>query len=142
MDERMSSVLELDLGTPPPATKSSGVGEDGNDDDSRYGNIPIKLGSPRTNPRIDEYMAFPTPEVLRPGVEKLGEGVGEQSNWAEDLEADLEMVVMRLEQLADDEFKADGSKSPREYYLQRLRAVLGDKGRRFPVKVSEKKLKK
>ncbi|KAF2195217.1 hypothetical protein K469DRAFT_698783 [Zopfia rhizophila CBS 207.26] len=54
-------------------------------------------------------------------------------------EVDLERVLQRLEQLAQDEWKADKSVDVREYYVRRLMVALGGQKRLFSVEIQESK---
>lgn len=130
------------------------------------GSVPIALGSPTVNPRIEEYLSFTSKDLptqapppatgaklnehvsststtaldadsLRSRVSFKSEGVTEKSNWAEELEESLERTCQRLEQLAKDEHKADPSKAVKEYYVARLRQYLGSHKRLVPVKIAD-----
>lgn len=116
--------------------------------------VPIALGSPTLNPRLPEYLAFPstTAENASSTTRTLGtnsldshnsikseNGVTEKSNWAEDVEERLENTCLSLEQLARDENQHDDSKSVEEYYIARLIRLLGNKKKReFPVDIQKK----
>lgn len=111
------------------------------------GSLPITLGSPTANPRLDEYLAYRSSGVDST-MKNLGNaqvdgsgsqdgGVGEKSNWAEEVIGDLERALMRLEQLADDEGAADGAKPAREYYVERLIKALEAGDRKYPVKATD-----
>ncbi|KAF2656019.1 hypothetical protein K491DRAFT_757827 [Lophiostoma macrostomum CBS 122681] len=105
---------------------------------SPCGSIPIALGSPVTNPRLQEYLAH-GPNAAKNGGEKSTEGddskdgVSEKSNWAEEVMGDLERAILRLEQLADDEESSKGL-SAKEHFLERLNKVVGSEDRKYPVK--------
>jgi hypothetical protein len=130
------------------------------------GLVPIALGSPTLNPRIAEFLSFtsndlpdhaPAPATgttlaehasststtaldansMRSHVSLMSEGVTEKSNWAEDLEDNLEHMCLRLEQLAKDEHNANPSYSTEDYYVARLHRLLGDSSRNIPVKVAK-----
>ncbi|KAH7390712.1 hypothetical protein BKA66DRAFT_459596 [Pyrenochaeta sp. MPI-SDFR-AT-0127] len=131
------------------------------------GSVPIALGSPTVNPRIEEYLSFtskdlPTkaPSACFPStfvdtalsVSKMAtdneslisrnsfksdSGVTEQSNWAEELEDCVDRACMRLEQLARDEFITDPSVSVEEYYIARLKRLLGSGKREIPVSIQK-----
>lgn len=129
--------------------------------------VPIALGSPTVNPRIDEYLSFTSKDLPTKAVaacvpsafvgtaSSLGKtaivneslkshnsiksdgGVTEKSNWAEELEESLDRTCMRLEQLARDEFVADPSVSVEEYYITRLKRLLGSGKREVPVNIQK-----
>ncbi|USP79967.1 hypothetical protein yc1106_07241 [Curvularia clavata] len=127
--------------------------------------VPFILGSPASNPLIEEYLSFtsndlPTKSVapclpstlMETGAVSIktavngssehnafSEGVTEKTNWAEEVEEAVERVCLRLEQLADDEFKSDPSKSIEEYYVARLQRLLGGNKRKVPVHVHKVK---
>jgi hypothetical protein len=130
------------------------------------GSVPIALGSPTINPRIEEYLSFtskdlptqaPSPatgttlaehasststtiinaDSLRSRVSFMSDGVTEKSNWAEELEDSVDRTCFRLEQLAQDEHKADPSKTVEYYYVARLRRILGNNKRTIPVKIAK-----
>ncbi|KAH9869315.1 hypothetical protein IAQ61_006521 [Plenodomus lingam] len=127
------------------------------------GSVYIALGSPMVNPRIEEYLSFtskdlPTKALSGCVPSTLGEngisfnatvgpassrnsmksdGVTEKSNWAEDVEDNVNHVCLRLEQLAEDEHVADPSKSVDEYYVARLERLLGSCKRAIPVKIEK-----
>jgi hypothetical protein len=129
------------------------------------GTVPIALGSPTLNPRIEEYLSFtsedlPTkapapcfPSTLA-GDESSSTkkvlgltssscsmrsdgGVTEKTNWAEEVEDTVNRACLRLEQLALDENSADPSKTVEEYYIDRLKRLLGDRKRIVPVKIQK-----
>jgi hypothetical protein len=129
------------------------------------GSVPIALGSPTVNPRIEEYLSFTSKDLptqapppvtgatlaehasststtaldgnsLRSRVSFKSDGVTERSNWAEELEDSVDRTCLRLEQLAADEHKEDPSKTIEEYYIARLRRLLGNKKRQVPVKIA------
>lgn len=131
----------------------------------RIGSVPIALGSPTVNPRIVEYLSFtskdlpnkaPAPSTgttlakhaesttttaldassLRSHVSFKSDGVTEKSNWAEELEDSLERTFLQLEQLAHDEHNADPSKTTEEYYLARMKRLLGSGKRLVPVGIA------
>ena len=121
--------------------EGSNAGEDSGI--SPTGEIPIGLGSPTTNPRLQEYLAhapsgsrFPTKDRTprRDGDDgKNGKnGVVEKSNWAEDVMGDLEHAFMRLQQLAEDEEDVDGIPA-KVHYLERLNQVVTSTDRKFPT---------
>lgn len=126
------------------------------------GSVPIALGSPTINPRIEEYLSFTSKDLpnqapapvtgatlaqhaqststtvldansLRSRVSFKSDGVTEKSNWADDVEDGLERICLRLEQLAHDEYNTDPSKSPEEYYIARMKRLLGSGKRQIPV---------
>ncbi|KAJ4375200.1 hypothetical protein N0V83_002286 [Neocucurbitaria cava] len=141
-----------------PAPLGSPVGE---------GSVPIALGSPTVNPRIEEYLSFtskdlptksPAPFFASTLIEKAPsstktahdnesldshntiqseDGVTEKSNWGAELEESVDRVCMRLEQLARDEYVIDPSKSLEEYYIARLQRLLGSDKRVVPVKIQK-----
>jgi hypothetical protein len=67
------------------------------------------------------------------------DGVTEKSNWAEEIEEAVDRTCLRLEQLADDEWKRDSSKTFAEYYVARLERLLGSDKRAVPVSVQKNK---
>lgn len=122
--------------------------------------VPIALGSPMYNPRIDEYTAFEDgspPVAIAPITASLLEdsassiktlfdddsinyingkrGVTEKSNWAEEVEDHLDRACLRLEQLAYDEHVVDPSKTVEDYYIARLERLLGCNKRVVPVNI-------
>jgi hypothetical protein len=130
------------------------------------GSVPIALGTPMVNPRIEEYLSFtskdlphqaPAPATgatlaehavststtaldansLRSRVSFKSDGVTEKSNWAEELEDSLERTCLQLEQLARDEFTADPSKTIAEYYIARMTRLLGSGKRGIPVSIAK-----
>jgi hypothetical protein len=130
------------------------------------GSVPIALGSPTINPRIEEYLSFTSKDLptqapppatgttlaehasststtaidadsLRSRVSFMSDGVTEKSNWAEELEDSVDRTCFRLEQLAKDEHKADASKTAEYYYVARLRRILGNSKRTIPVKITK-----
>jgi hypothetical protein len=133
--------------------------------DVTEGSLPIALGSPAVNPRIVEYLTFtsddlPTNSVapcfpstlMRTSTGSLktvidgsdrnsekSDGVTEKSNWAEEIEEAVDRTCLRLEQLADDEWKRDSSKTFAEYYVARLERLLGSDKRAVPVSVQKNK---
>ncbi|KAL1793962.1 hypothetical protein ACET3X_007383 [Alternaria dauci] len=133
--------------------------------DVNKGSVPIALGSPAVNPRIVEYLSFtsddlPTNSVapcfpstlmktstgsLKTVIEgsdqasEKSEGVTEKSNWAEEIEDAVDRTCLRLEQLADDEWKRDNSKTFAEYYVARLERLLGSEKRAVPVTIQKSK---
>lgn len=128
------------------------------------GYVPIALGSPAPNPRIEEYLSFTSDDLPTNSVapcipstlvetgaasirtvvdgnsDRNSDGVTEKSNWAEELEDAVERTCLRLEQLAVDEFKMDSSKTIEEYYIARLRRLLGSDKRAVPVVVQTTKM--
>jgi hypothetical protein len=132
--------------------------------DATEGSVPIALGSPTVNPRIEEYLSFtskdlPTNEVapcfpstlmemstssIKTVVEPSSsrnsfksDGVTEKSNWAEELEDAVDRACMRLEQLAKDEHNTDPSKSLDDYYISRLERLLSSRKRVVPVNLQK-----
>ncbi|KAF2268392.1 hypothetical protein CC78DRAFT_608927 [Lojkania enalia] len=117
-----------------------------------FGDIPIALGSPVANPRIDEYLAYQSTSLLSPGLpddikdaeelakvnKKRSVGVTESSNWAEDIEQDFVHLLKRLENLARDEFENGQDMSIDDYYIRRLNKYLSAEGRMKPVMVTVK----
>ena len=128
--------------------------------------IPIALGSPSNNPRIEEYLNFTSDDLPVTGPDKQGpasthlptghlglhsrdnsimsgksdgaaSGVTEKSTWAEEVEDGANRAVMRLEQLATDEYKVDPSKTMEDYYIARLQKLLNASGREVKVTVSK-----
>ncbi|CAI9637702.1 unnamed protein product [Alternaria burnsii] len=120
-----------------------------------------QIRSPAVNPRIVEYLTFtsddlPTNSVapcfpstlmktstgsLKTVIEgsdqasEKSNGVTEKSNWAEEVEEAVDRTCLRLEQLADDEWKKDSSKTFAEYYVARLERLLGSNKRIVPVSI-------
>jgi hypothetical protein len=132
--------------------------------DGTEGSVPIALGSPTVNPRIEEYLSFTSKDlpanevapcfpttlmemstssiktVVAPGSSRnslKSDGVTEKSNWAEELEDAVDRTCMRLEQLAMDEHNTDPSKSLDEYYISRLARLLGSHKRAIPVNIQK-----
>jgi hypothetical protein len=127
------------------------------------GSVPIALGSPTVNPRIEEYLSFtsndlptqaPAPatgitlaeHALSTSTAALGttslhsrvsDGVTESSNWAQELEESLERTCLCLEQLAKDEHTTDPSKTQDEYYIARMKRLLGSSKRKIPVNIAD-----
>jgi hypothetical protein len=130
------------------------------------GSVPIALGSLTVNPRIEEYLSFTSKDLptqapppatgatlaehasststtaldansLRSRVSFKSDGVTEKSNWAEELEESVDRTCLRLEQLAKDEHNEDPSKTVEEYYVARLRRLLGNSKRQVPVKITD-----
>jgi hypothetical protein len=127
------------------------------------GSVPIALGSPTVNPRIEEYLSFtsndlptqaPAPvtgitlaeHALSTSTVALGttslhsrvsDGVTENSNWAQELEESLERTCLSLEQLAKDEHTTDPSKTQNEYYIARMKRLLGSNKRKIPVEIAD-----
>ncbi|KAF2822775.1 hypothetical protein CC86DRAFT_372586 [Ophiobolus disseminans] len=122
-------------------------------------------GFPTVNPRIEEYLSFSSKDLpdqapppatgttlaehasstgttardansLRSRASFKSDGVTEKSNWAEELEDSVDRTCLRLEQLAKDEHTADPGKSIEEYYIARLRRLLGNSKRQVPVKIA------
>jgi hypothetical protein len=130
------------------------------------GSVPIALGSPTVNPRIEEYLSFTSKDLPTQGPEPAtgvtlaehatststsaieaksfnsrvsfkSDGVTEKSNWAEELEESVDRTCLRLEQLAKDEHNMDPSKTIEEYYVGRLARLLGARHRFAPVKIEK-----
>jgi hypothetical protein len=125
------------------------------------GSVPIALGSPTVNPRIEEYLSFtsndlptqaPAPATGITLAEhalststagaaslhsRVSDGVTENSNWAQELEESLERTCLSLEQLAKDEHTADPSKTQNEYYIARMKRLLGSNKRKIPVDIAD-----
>jgi hypothetical protein len=129
--------------------------------------IPIVLGSPSKNPRIEEYLNFSSDDlpVTSPNnaaeasahvetahlglhsrdnsiksarsAQSVASGVTEKSTWAEDVEDSANRAVKRLEQLAEDEHKCDPSKTVAEYYTARLQRLLNTPDKKVKVTVSK-----
>lgn len=126
----------------------------------REGLVPIALGSPTVNPRLQEYLSFSTASVsdaptaahadhvltssttlVDSDSVKLGNspnmnkalGVAERTNWAEEVEEYVDGAFRRLEQLAVDEHATNPSKSVDEYYIARLKRMLSSSKRPIPV---------
>jgi hypothetical protein len=138
--------------------------------DVTEGSVPIALGSPTVNPRIEEYLSFTSKDLPANSVApcfpstlmetgtssikttvdagsdrnslKSDGGVTEKSNWAEELEDAVDRACMRLEQLAQDEFITDPSKSFDDYYISRLERLLGSHKRVVPVNIQKVKSQK
>jgi hypothetical protein len=142
------------MSMPPPPLSPQGMGS-----------VPIALGTPVVNPRIKEYLSFtskdlprqaPAPTAgttlaehavststtaldansLRSRDNFKSNGVTENSNWAEDLEDNLERVCLQLEQLARDEHTTDPSKTIEEYYIARMTRLLGSGKCGIPVSIA------
>lgn len=128
------------------------------------GSVYIALGSPTVNPRIEEYLSFTSKDLptkapadcipstlvengailfnttVGPASSRnslKSDGVTEKSNWAEDVEDNVDHACLRLEQLAEDEHVADPSKSVDEYYVARLERLLGSRKRAVPVRIEK-----
>ncbi|KAH7091041.1 hypothetical protein FB567DRAFT_263198 [Paraphoma chrysanthemicola] len=126
---------------------------------------PGHVSSPTVNPRIVEYLSFTSKDlpnhaappatgttlaqhasststtaldgdILRSHVSGKSDGVTEKSNWAEELEDNLDRACYRLEQLAHDEHATDPTKSVEDYYVARLRRLLGASTRQVPVNIA------
>jgi hypothetical protein len=126
------------------------------------GIIKVGLGSPATNPRIEEYSAFqlsdfpiidsvPNPNTIKQNrpvsasesfvsykSQKSEGGVSEQSNWPELVVDSFERALLQLEQLIRDEIDEDPTVDPKEYYLMHLKKILSDKKRKIPLDIKEK----
>lgn len=138
------------MSMPPPLTPN--IGQD---------LVPIALGSPTVNPRIEEYLSFtskdlpnqaPAPSygttlaehALSTSATVIGgnslrshvSGVTEKSNWAEEVEENMDHACLRLEQLAADEHVQNPTISKEEYYVRRIQRLLGSNKRQVPVIVS------
>jgi hypothetical protein len=130
--------------------------------------IPIVLGSPSRNPRIEEYLNFSSDDLPVTGpndhakasahmgtahlglhsrdnsiksaksAQSVASGVTEKSTWAEDVEDSANRAVARLEQLAEDEHKCDPSKTIEEYYTARLQRLLNAPDKKVKVTVSKR----
>ncbi|KAL6702970.1 hypothetical protein ACN47E_010325 [Coniothyrium glycines] len=123
---------------------------------------PVVGSSPRANDRIEEFLSFSSKDLptkspalcfasmidstsTKTAVEpassrdstKSDGGVTEKSNWAEEVEDAVVHTCLRMEQLAQDEHAANPVKSFNDYYLDRLKRLLGDSKRILPVKVQE-----
>jgi hypothetical protein len=127
--------------------------------DPKMGSVPIALGSPALNPRIEEYLSFTSKDLPAKTVapcfpstlmetstssiktiveperssQKSDGGVTEKSNWAEEVDDAVDRACMRLEQLAKDEHQTDSTKSFDEYYISRLERLLSSEKRRVKV---------
>ncbi|KAH8727860.1 hypothetical protein GQ44DRAFT_77778 [Phaeosphaeriaceae sp. PMI808] len=130
------------------------------------GSIPVALGSPAVNPRIEEYLSFTSKDLPAQApppatgttlaehasstntialdghsrhshVSFKSDGVTEKSNWAEELEDSVDRTCLRLEQLAKDEHATNPSKSVDDYYVARLRRLLTNKKRQIPVNITK-----
>jgi hypothetical protein len=130
------------------------------------GSVPIALGSPVLNPRIEEYLSFTSKDLPTHAPEPVtgatlaehasstsataldadsmrshgsfnDDGVTEKSNWAEELEDAFTRTLLRFEQLAMDENAADPSKDAADYYVSRLSILLGNSKRQVPVKIEK-----
>jgi hypothetical protein len=129
------------------------------------GSVPIALGSPTVNPRIEEYLSFTSKDLpnqapapvtgatlaqhaqststavlaansLHSRVSFKSDGVTEKSNWADDVEDGFDRICLRLEQLADDEHITDPSKSAEEYYIARMKRLLVSCKRQIPFRIA------
>ncbi|OAL01453.1 hypothetical protein IQ06DRAFT_316383 [Phaeosphaeriaceae sp. SRC1lsM3a] len=130
----------------------------------RRKDCPEHAGSPAVNPRIEEYLSFsskdlptqaPAPAVGASLAEhalsttalenslhsrasfKSDGGVSEKNNWADEVEDTLEHNLLRLEQLAGDEHDIDQSKSMEDFYIERLRRLLGSDKRIVRVDITK-----
>ncbi|KAG9190261.1 hypothetical protein G6011_08349 [Alternaria panax] len=129
------------------------------------GLVPIALGSPAADSRIVEFLTFTSNDLPTNSVAPCfpstlmetstasiktiidgsdhaslkSDGVTEKSNWAEEIEEAVDRTCLRLEQLADDEWKKDGSKTFAEYYIARLERLLGSNKRAVPVSIQKSK---
>jgi hypothetical protein len=150
-DKACSGHVSMSISPPLPSTMGADL-------------VPIALGSPTINPRIEEYLSFTSKDLptqapppatgatlaehasststtamdaasLRSRVSFKSDGVTEKSNWAEELEDSVNRTCLRLEQLAQDEHTADPSKSMEDYYVARLRRILGNNKRTIPVRI-------
>jgi len=130
------------------------------------GSVPIALGSPTVNPRIEEYLSFTSKDLptqapppatgttlaehasststtaldansLRSRVSFKSDGVTEKSNWADELEESFDRTCLRLEQLAKDEHNDNPSRTVEEYYITRLRRLLGNSKRQVPIQIMD-----
>jgi hypothetical protein len=99
---------------------------------SAMGTIPIALGSPVTLPR---YGNLARPSEIRDDTDGPGDGVTEKSIWADEVIADLERDLKRLEQVADDEGLTDEGKL--RCYVARLQQLLEAADRKYPVHVKD-----
>jgi len=128
--------------------------------------IPIVLGSPSNNPRIEEYLNFTSDDLPVTDPNKKGStstlltaghvglhsrensiksaksdgaasGVTEKSTWAEEVEDGANRAVKQLEQLALDEYNVDPSKTIEDYYIARLQRLLSSVDREVKVTVSK-----
>lgn len=125
--------------------------------------VPISLGSPAANPRIEEYLSFTSNDLptkptassshypitfkdfhtnksnFEPNSDcnslKSDGGVTEKNNWAEEVEDAVVRACMRMEQLAKDEHTTNPSKTIEDYYVDRLKRLLGDRRRAHPVEI-------
>jgi hypothetical protein len=124
--------------------------------------IKVGLGSPTTNPRIEEYLAFQPSELPITGSavdpntikqdrplsasesfmshrsQKSEGGVSEKSNWPELVVDSFERALLQLEQLIKDELEEDPTIDPKEYYIMRLKEVLSDKKRTYRMNIKKK----
>ncbi|KAF2687856.1 hypothetical protein K458DRAFT_294007 [Lentithecium fluviatile CBS 122367] len=126
--------------------------------------IPIALGSPSSNPRIQEYLSFTSNDLPVTGPNKPDtsstlaapamhsrensiksvksdgavSGVTEKSTWAEEVEDAAKRTVLQLEQLAMDEYNVDASKTIDDYYIARWQRLLSAPDRQIKVTVSKK----
>jgi hypothetical protein len=131
--------------------------------DPKMGSVPIALGSPTLNPRIEEYLSFTSKDlpaktvapcfpstlmetstssiktIIEPerSSQKSDGGVTEKSNWAEEVDEAVDRACMRLEQLANDEHQTDSRKSFDEYYISRLERLLSSEKRRVRVSLQK-----
>ena len=128
--------------------------------------VAVALGSPVPNPLIEEYLAFKSDDGLSkiPPIDVLQSsliedsasstktvfdedsldgcngkgGVLEKSNWAGEVEDQLERICQRLEQLAHDEHQMNPNTSIEDFYVARLVRLLGSDKRAVPVTVTSK----
>jgi ribosomal protein L29 len=82
--------------------------------------MPLSKG-PKTSPKTAPANFDGAPEA----------GVREHSDWANDIEQDIERDLARLANLSVDDHQRDPSKSADEHYRNRLNLLLNDKGQRF-----------
>ncbi|OCL11544.1 hypothetical protein AOQ84DRAFT_437639 [Glonium stellatum] len=140
---------------PPPMTspisctsrspRSSIAGEQG----EHAGLISVALGSPRdfftTNlsdkATLGSLLAASRPDTITPAhapltVENLAknlDGVREHSDWHENIEGDLDRDLVRLENLANDDFQRDPSITTADYYHRRLLNLLSNSSRKYII---------
>lgn len=110
---------------------------------SPTGSIPIALGSPAVNPRINDFLSFQAAgdgapakgsgEKGKSGGGGGSESVTEKTNWEDEVVADVERALKRLEQLADDEGVTKPAKPAKQHYVELLQKVLDGADRKYPV---------
>lgn len=114
--------------------------------DEKLGNLPPPMTSPISctsrSPRSSiagEQASRPdtiTPAHAPLTVENLAknlDGVREHSDWHENIEGDLDRDLVRLENLANDDFQRDPSITTADYYHRRLLNLLSNSSRKYII---------